>query len=130
MKPSETFGMPVLGRIVTRRIELESSEGDPFVLGPATYDYIAVHSVGDEGKRRIYVCDAWNEPGTVQLVPGDFVETVQSADEPCDACVLCRDEDTATGDEPRWIPDPEGGRAFPEHPERGCVHWSVHGRAL
>lgn len=74
-RPSQYYRRPVLGRIRTRTLELEADDGEHILLPGREYEYIGVGDVG--GQDIVYLCDAWNKPDVVQLVPGEFVEHVE-----------------------------------------------------
>lgn len=74
MTPSEKFNKPVIGNITTAPLEAEvgvNSQMEKTIFPAATYEVIEV--VPTQSGEKVYVCNLWNKPGVVQLVPDCLV---------------------------------------------------------
>jgi hypothetical protein len=74
MTPSERFNKPVIGLITTAPLEMQVGSNiqmEKTIFPADTYEVIEV--VDTKSGEKVYVCNQWNEPGIVQLVPSCLV---------------------------------------------------------
>ena len=74
MTPSEKFNKPVIGHITTAPLQAEvgtNLQMEKITFPSDTYEVIDV--VPTKRGEKIYICNQWNEPGVVQLVPDCLV---------------------------------------------------------
>lgn len=70
MTPSERFNKPVIGHITTAPLEAEVgslTQMEKTVFPAATYEVIDVRPT--RSGEKVYVCNQWNAPDVVQLIP-------------------------------------------------------------
>lgn len=62
--PSQEYNLPVIGKIYCKLTG--TMNGKPFESPVDEYEVIRII---DNGDSKTYVCNQWNSPGVVQLVP-------------------------------------------------------------
>lgn len=62
--PAEEYNLPIIGRVYCK---LTGSIGEETLNSPV--DEFDVIKVIDHGDRQTYICNHWNSPGVVQMVP-------------------------------------------------------------
>lgn len=64
--------MPLIGRVKTIPIELNSSNGTKIVLKGLVYQVVEI--IFDAKKKEIFITNKWYKPGVPQVIHSDLVE--------------------------------------------------------
>lgn len=76
--PSEVYNMPIIGRIkcvLDMQITDMKTNKTSHVIEKDVFDVIKI--VNLENDKKLYLCNCWNEPGVIQQVHSNQVESFE-----------------------------------------------------
>lgn len=69
--------MPIIGKIVTKKIEMKEANGDEVLTIPETnYDIVAISTTNN---KKFYITNQWHKPGVPLIIADDLVKSFKKA---------------------------------------------------